>query len=53
MWRFVGQAAKGRLSTRVGLEDGRLLPDGTIASGNAAMVAAAVEIYRATLLVQP
>jgi uncharacterized protein (DUF849 family) len=53
LWRFVAQAVERRLSTRVGLEDGRLLPDGTIASGNAAMVAAAVEIYRVRSLSQP
>jgi uncharacterized protein (DUF849 family) len=53
LWRFVVQAGERRLSTRVGLEDGRLLPDGTIASGNPAMVAAAVEIYRTRLCAQP
>jgi uncharacterized protein (DUF849 family) len=42
VWRFVARAAEGRLSTRVGLEDGRVLPDGAVASGNAALVAAAV-----------
>jgi len=30
----------------VGLEDGKELPDGSIADGNAALVAAAVGIYR-------
>ena len=46
VWQFVTLAADRRWSTRVGLEDGRLLPDGTIASGNAALVAAAVDTYR-------
>ncbi len=46
VWQFVALAADRRWSTRVGLEDGRLAPDGTIASGNAALVAAAVEVYR-------
>ena len=42
VWRFVELCAKERLSTRIGLEDGCLLPDGTIAPGNAALVGAAV-----------
>ena len=46
VWRFVNLAADRRWSTRVGLEDGSLLPDGTVASGNAALVAAAVDVYR-------
>jgi uncharacterized protein (DUF849 family) len=46
VWPFVTLAAERRWSTRVGLEDGDLLPGGTIASGNAALVAAAVEVYR-------
>ena len=46
VWQFVTLAADRRWSTRVGLEDGYLLPDGTIASGNAALVAAAVDAYR-------
>jgi uncharacterized protein (DUF849 family) len=52
VWRFVNRAAASRLSTRVGLEDGRLLPDGTVASDNAALVAAAMQIYRAKRLPQ-
>ncbi|TIW73122.1 MAG: 3-keto-5-aminohexanoate cleavage protein, partial [Mesorhizobium sp.] len=47
MWPFVQRAAGRKLSTRVGLEDGKELPDGGIAAGNAALVAAAVTIYRA------
>src|ERR1700677_2701827 len=46
VWQFVALAADRRWSTRVGLEDGNLLPGGTIASGNAALVAAAGEVYR-------
>lgn len=46
VWHFAGMAATRRWSTRVGLEDGRLLPDGTLAKDNAALVRAAVEIYR-------
>jgi uncharacterized protein (DUF849 family) len=46
VWQFVNLAADRRWSTRVGLEDGSLLPDGTVASGNAALVAAAVDVYR-------
>jgi uncharacterized protein (DUF849 family) len=46
VWRFVELAAERRWSTRVGLEDGRTLPDGSVALGNAALVAAAVGIFR-------
>ena len=46
VWQFVTLAADRRWSTRVGLEDGSLLPGGAIASGNAALVAAAVDVYR-------
>ncbi|MEW6631402.1 MAG: 3-keto-5-aminohexanoate cleavage protein [Pseudomonadota bacterium] len=47
VWPFVERAAAHRFSTRVGLEDGKELPDGSVAAGNAALVAAAVGIYRA------
>jgi uncharacterized protein (DUF849 family) len=47
LWRFVDLAAQRRLSTRVGLEDGDTLPDGSRATDNAAMVAAAVARLRA------
>jgi uncharacterized protein (DUF849 family) len=47
VWPFVHRAAERRWSTRVGLEDGKELPDGTTASGNAALTAAAVAIFRA------
>ena len=46
VWPFVEQAARRKFSTRVGLEDGKELPDGSVADGNAALVAAAVGIYR-------
>jgi uncharacterized protein (DUF849 family) len=42
VWRFVARAAERRFSTRVGLEDGCLLPDGAMAPDNAALVAAAI-----------
>ena len=45
VWPFVAIAHQRQWSTRVGLEDGKHLPDGTIASGNTALVAAAVAIY--------
>jgi uncharacterized protein (DUF849 family) len=45
VWPFVAVAHQRQWSTRVGLEDGKHLPDGTIAPGNAALVAAAVAIY--------
>lgn len=46
VWPFVKLAAERRWSTRVGLEDGRKLPDSTTASGNAELVTAAVDIFR-------
>ena len=46
VWPFVKRAARRKLSTRVGLEDGKHLPDGSVAQGNAALVAAAMGIYR-------
>ncbi|CAN7392384.1 3-keto-5-aminohexanoate cleavage protein [Rhizobium leguminosarum] len=46
VWPFVRLARERRYSTRVGLEDGKHLPDGTIASDNAALVTAAVAIFR-------
>jgi uncharacterized protein (DUF849 family) len=46
VWPFVELAREQLYSTRVGLEDGKHLPDGTIARDNAALVAAAVEIFR-------
>ncbi|HKM64296.1 MAG TPA: 3-keto-5-aminohexanoate cleavage protein [Acidisphaera sp.] len=46
VWRFVGRAARDFYSTRVGLEDGAALPDGTPAAGNADLVAAAVALMR-------
>lgn len=46
VWHFARMAAGRRWSTRVGLEDGRTLPDGSVAENNAALVRAAVEIYR-------
>ncbi|TGQ31282.1 3-keto-5-aminohexanoate cleavage protein [Mesorhizobium sp. M00.F.Ca.ET.216.01.1.1] len=47
VWPFVHRAAERNWSTRVGLEDGKELPDGTTASGNDALTAAAVAIFRA------
>ena len=47
VWPFVHRAAERNWSTRIGLEDGRELEDGTTASGNAALTAAAVAIFRA------
>lgn len=46
VWPLVELARLRRWSTRVGLEDGRHLPDGTVTSDNAALVAAAVAIHR-------
>ncbi|PDT03661.1 3-keto-5-aminohexanoate cleavage enzyme [Rhizobium chutanense] len=44
VWPFVRLARERRYSTRIGLEDGKHLPDGTIARDNAALVTAAVAI---------
>jgi uncharacterized protein (DUF849 family) len=44
VWTFVESAFARGYSTRVGLEDGAALPDGRIASSNAALVAAAIEL---------
>ncbi|MDH6229493.1 uncharacterized protein (DUF849 family) [Mesorhizobium soli] len=46
VWQFVELAHQRRWSARVGLEDGEYLPDGTTAADNAALVAAAVAIFR-------
>ncbi|WP_274630148.1 3-keto-5-aminohexanoate cleavage protein [Arvimicrobium flavum] len=46
VWPFVELARQRRWSTRVGLEDGKDLADGTPASGNEALVAAAVAVFR-------
>ena len=46
VWPFVAMARQRQWSTRVGLEDGKHLPDGAIASGNAALVTAAAAIFR-------
>jgi uncharacterized protein (DUF849 family) len=45
VWHFVSRARKSRLSTRVGLEDGRLLRNGNMASGNNELVKDAVGIF--------
>ncbi|RUX81292.1 3-keto-5-aminohexanoate cleavage protein, partial [Mesorhizobium sp. M2A.F.Ca.ET.040.01.1.1] len=47
VWPLVELAHQRQWSTRVGLEDGKHLPDGSIAADNAALVATAVAIYRA------
>jgi uncharacterized protein (DUF849 family) len=46
VWPFVAIACQRKWSTRVGLEDGKHLPDGAIAPGNAELVVAAVAIFR-------
>ncbi|MBB4436989.1 MULTISPECIES: 3-keto-5-aminohexanoate cleavage protein [Rhizobium] len=45
VWPFVRMARERGYSTRIGLEDGKHLPDGTIANDNAALVTAAVAIF--------
>jgi uncharacterized protein (DUF849 family) len=46
VWHFVERARQKRWSTRVGLEDGCHLANGDIASGNADLVANALQIFR-------
>ena len=48
VWPLLRLAAARRWSTRIGLEDGQHLEDGTTAPDNAALVSAAVAIFRAT-----
>ena len=45
-WDFVRLARKRNWSTRIGLEDCRTMPDGNLATGNEALVASALAIYR-------
>jgi uncharacterized protein (DUF849 family) len=44
VWPFVERAVREGFATRVGLEDGSALPDGSVASSNAELVRAAVQI---------
>jgi uncharacterized protein (DUF849 family) len=44
VWPLVRLAADRGLATRVGFEDGRLLPAGALAASNAALVAAAMRV---------
>jgi uncharacterized protein (DUF849 family) len=46
IWDFVALAAGRGWSTRIGLEDGSMLPDVMAASGNAALVAVAAAMFR-------
>ncbi|MBZ9743422.1 MULTISPECIES: 3-keto-5-aminohexanoate cleavage protein [unclassified Mesorhizobium] len=46
VWPFVDLARQKRWSTRVGLEDGKTLADGTVAKDNARIVAEATAIFR-------
>ncbi|TPJ37675.1 3-keto-5-aminohexanoate cleavage protein [Mesorhizobium sp. B2-5-13] len=48
VWPFVDLARQKRWSTRVGLEDGNTLSDGTVARDNAEIVAAAAANFRST-----
>lgn len=43
-WPLLQHAGARGLQTRIGMEDTLLLPDGSVADGNAALVAAAVEL---------
>jgi uncharacterized protein (DUF849 family) len=45
-WPLLEHAGRRGVQTRIGMEDTLKLPDGSVASGNAALVAAAVEILQ-------
>jgi uncharacterized protein (DUF849 family) len=45
-WRVIQYALESGWDVRVGLEDTLLLPDGTLATGNAELVAVAVRMAR-------
>jgi uncharacterized protein (DUF849 family) len=45
-WAVVGAALERGRDVRVGLEDVLVMPDGSTAAGNAALVAAAVALRR-------
>jgi len=47
-WPLLRRALESGLSTRIGFEDVKVLPDGTAAASNSELVAAAVEILRET-----
>lgn len=46
VWPFIDEAWARGFDTRVGLEDGKLLPDGSEAKSNAVLVAAAATIFK-------
>ena len=48
-WEFVALAAERGYDTRIGFEDTLTLPDGTVATNNAALVAAALRIVTKVL----
>lgn len=48
VWPMVGQARQRRWSVRIGLEDGRSMPDGAMARDNADLVKAAVAMVSQT-----
>jgi len=48
VWACVAEAARLDLSTRVGFEDGRSLPDGSVAQDNASLVRAARQYFTAS-----
>jgi uncharacterized protein (DUF849 family) len=50
VWAFVDAAFARGYATRVGFEDGRTLPDGSIATSNSAIVSAALDRRAAAAL---
>jgi uncharacterized protein (DUF849 family) len=47
-WPLLRRALASGFSTRIGLEDVKILPDGSVAASNAKLVAAAVRILQET-----
>ena len=45
-WDFVGLAAARGYDTRIGLEDTVTMPDGSLASGNGAIIVEAVTLFK-------
>jgi uncharacterized protein (DUF849 family) len=48
-WPLYREAIRLELDTRIGLEDGKLLPSGAVADGNAALIRAASDLQRVVL----
>jgi uncharacterized protein (DUF849 family) len=47
-WALLRRALESGFSTRIGFEDVKVLPDGSVAASNSELVAAAVQILKET-----